>query len=242
MPFPFVAAATIGAGIINGLTGNSASKRQQQTAREQMQLERDKMALSDRQFAAKYGFDKAQAEFEIEKFNRTQGNAEQTQALAIQNQLNRAPIADKAQAMLLARLGATPTAFAPRDMTRGTGELSRRAADPMGDVMSAMSKAAAGYKSGDGGMDFSLHRALISKLANPKPTRTPDPGDYSYGPKGSYTPGASVNTNSPGTSGPPPAGGGGTWNGSGTPGDEDEALPAGGLFPRRTWSVREAYR
>ena len=209
------AAAQIGSAAIGALT-NSAAQRQQAN------MDRDRLAMSDRQFEAKYGFDKAQAESDMAMWNRKQENLEQGQALDIQNMLNRAPMMDRAQALLMARLGAAPVAFNPRDVSRGTAELNRKADDPFGGVMRTMSDAATKYRPGDGGMDFDLHRRLLAKLSNPTPTKMANPGTYRAG-KGYTPPVPGVAPVAPPAARPPVAVGSGgvAW------GDDDEDMPYG---------------
>ncbi len=98
------------------------------------------------------------------QFGRTTGDTEAQAAVRAQTQLNQSPIADKAQALILARMGVSPGVFQPRDITRGVSDLSRPSVAPGANVAATLQKAAAGYKPGQGGVDTSVLRSLIAKL------------------------------------------------------------------------------
>lgn len=98
------------------------------------------------------------------QFERTTGNTEAQAAVRAQTQLNAAPMADKAQALLLSRMGVAPGQFQGRDYTKGTSDLTRSAVAPSSGVTSAMQSAAAGYRPGDGGVDTSTMRMLLDKM------------------------------------------------------------------------------
>lgn len=98
------------------------------------------------------------------QFDRTTGDSEAQQAVRAQTQLNAAPIADKSQALLLARMGVTPGQFQGRDYTKGTSDLTRSPVAPSANVTSAMQAAAKGYKPGQGGVDTSVIKMLLEKM------------------------------------------------------------------------------
>lgn len=101
------------------------------------------------------------------EFERTQGQSESKDAVGAQNLLNRAPMADQAQYLLRARMGAAPTTFAPRDFTRGPMTPATMAAPATGgpqDRMAAGSTTAAGYKPGMGGVDTSVIQMLRDRM------------------------------------------------------------------------------
>lgn len=98
------------------------------------------------------------------QFDRTTGDTEAQAAVRAQTQLNAAPVADKAQALLLARMGVSPGQFQPRDYTKGTADLSRVSMAPGANVTSAMRTAAQGYRPGQGGVDTSAIRMLLAKM------------------------------------------------------------------------------
>lgn len=107
---------------------------------------------------------KADSAQSAEQYGRTTGDTEAQAAVRAKTQLNKAPIADKAQALVLARMGVAPGAFQPRDYTQGTANLSKSFTAPGADVATAMQHASQGYKPGQGGVDTSVIKALLAKL------------------------------------------------------------------------------
>lgn len=100
----------------------------------------------------------------VEQFDRTTGNSEAQQAVQAQTQLNRAPLADKAQALLLARMGVAPGQFQGRDYTKGTADLLRTPMTPGANVASTMQTAAQNYRPGQGGVDTSTLSWLLNRM------------------------------------------------------------------------------
>ena len=108
------------------------------------------------------------------EFERTQGltekkdrDANAATAVSTQNLLNRAPMADNAQYLLRARMGAAPTTFAPRDFTKGPISAQTMAAPATGgpqDAMAAGRTAAASYTPGAGGVDTSVLEMLKKRM------------------------------------------------------------------------------
>lgn len=102
-------------------------------------------ATSDAQFRA--GLAQRAREFE-----RTQGQREAQDAVRAESQLNRAPMADQAQALLMARMGVAPETFAPRDMTKGTDAFRAGSSGGPGNVTRGHQEAVRRYRPGDGGV------------------------------------------------------------------------------------------
>ena len=151
---------TIGRGI-----GGDMSNEQAQAALAQRKAEFDQTAVQRK------------AEYE-----RTTGNSEATAAANAEQAINRAPLADKAQYQLMARMGIAPTAFKPRDYTQGLSNIASTPTGGYGDVMDTMGGAAKSYTTGAGGINTSALSLLQNRmLANAKspampattPARTP---------------------------------------------------------------------
>lgn len=98
------------------------------------------------------------------QFERTTGDTEAQAAVRAQTQINAAPMADKAQALLLKRMGVTPGAFQPRDYTQGDSALRTPFTAPGQNVATQMQQNAQNYKAGDGGVDTSTVRMLLEKM------------------------------------------------------------------------------
>ncbi len=136
----------------------------QQAARDKAQQEQAGAALKEQQAAlAQQGGE----------FGRTTGDTEGQTAVGVQGQINRAPIADKAQALLLAHMGVSPGAFQPRDYTQGLSNIARPFTAPGAPVATAMQTAAANYTPGSGGVDTSTAQALLAKLKGSAGLSTP---------------------------------------------------------------------
>ena len=103
----------------------------------------------------------------VNRFARTQGQDELKTAANAQNLLNRAPMADNAQALLMARMGGAPTTFAPRDYTRAPMTAQTMAAPATGgpqDALASARTAAANYQPGQGGVDTSALEILKKRM------------------------------------------------------------------------------
>lgn len=98
------------------------------------------------------------------RFGRTQGNTEAQLAVQAETALNKAPTADKAQALLLARMGVAPERFQPRDITRGVDQFRQGPSGGVGNVQAASAKAAAGYRPGQGGVDTAALKLLKQRM------------------------------------------------------------------------------
>ena len=159
-----------------------------------LQLQRDRLAMDDREFAAKYGMDKSNAQLHIDEFNRTQGTNEGMLASGLQHNVDMAPLRDRASALLQARMSGAgaPVAFNPRDITRGTNDLSRTDVGGPAATMPAMQAAAAAYTPGSGGVTTDVQKALIARFLHPTPVAYHDPGTYTAG--GGYQPAPPVTT------------------------------------------------
>jgi hypothetical protein len=111
------------------------------------------------------------------RFARTQGNTDAQLAVQAETALNKAPTADKAQALLLSRMGVAPERFQPRDITRGVQQFRAGPTGGVGNVQAAAQKAAAGYKPGQGGVDTSALQLLKQRmLAGSTPAQPPTVG------------------------------------------------------------------
>jgi len=126
-------------------------------------------------------FDQTAAQRKAE-YERTTGNSEATSAANAEQAINRAPLADKAQYQLMARMGIAPTAFKPRDYTQGLSNIASTPTGGYGDVLDTMGGAAKSYTTGAGGINTSALSLLQNRmLANAKtpampattPARTP---------------------------------------------------------------------
>lgn len=117
-----------------------------------------------RQFDANLTQRQAEAATASGQFDRTTGNTEAQLAVQAQAGLNRAPVADKAQALLLSRMGVAPSTFQPRDYTKGTGDLLRNTPPPSAHVTQTMQQAANNYRPGDGGVNTSTTQWLLNRM------------------------------------------------------------------------------
>jgi hypothetical protein len=142
-----------------------------------MSNEQAQAALAQR----KAEFDQTSAQRKAE-YERTTGNSEATSAANAEQAINRAPLADKAQYQLMARMGIAPTAFKPRDYTQGLSNIASTPTGGYGDVLDTMGGAAKSYTTGAGGINTSALSLLQNRmLANAKspampattPARTP---------------------------------------------------------------------
>ena len=114
-----------------------------------------------------YKSDQAAQEEAKNRFARTQGQSELQTAANAQNLINRAPMADNAQALLMARMGSAPTTFAPRDFTKGPISAQSMAAPATGgpqDALAAARTAAGAYQPGQGGVDTSVLELLKKRM------------------------------------------------------------------------------
>lgn len=98
------------------------------------------------------------------EFARSQGDQEAQMAVRAESALNRAPLLDKSQALLLARMGAAPQSFHPRDYTRGTTAFYTPATGGYAPTVDATAAAARGYVPGQGGVDTTALAALKKKF------------------------------------------------------------------------------
>ena len=108
-------------------------------------------------------FDATAAQRKAE-YERTTGNSEATAAANAEQALNRAPLADKSQYQLMARMGVAPTAFKPRDYTQGLSNIASKPTGGYGDVMDTMAGAAKSYTPGAGNVDTSALALLKNRM------------------------------------------------------------------------------
>lgn len=121
----------------------------------------------------------AQAQQQEAEFNRTTADTEGMDAASLQKSLNNAPLRDKAQALMLARLGAPATPFQPRDLTHGnTAVMNGAASGGIAPTMNAVSQAAQAYTPGSGGVNTSTDQTLVNRFLNPQQTTSSIPGGY----------------------------------------------------------------
>lgn len=101
-----------------------------------------------------------------EQFNQTLQQRQRewgTQtAMDIQNRLNRAPVADKAQ--YLAMNAAPPMPFQPRDYTQGLNNIRGQAQGGAAAQLAANASASANYKAGMGGVDTETLKSLLARI------------------------------------------------------------------------------
>jgi len=169
-----------------------------------MSNEQAQAALAQR----KAEFDQTSAQKKAE-YERTTGNSEATAAANAEQALNRAPLADKSQYQLMARLGVAPTAFKPRDYTQGLSSIASKPTGGYGDVMDTMAGAAKSYTPGAGNVDTSA----LALLKNRMLTSAKSPAMTASMP--AATPAQTPVASSPAM--PSPAGGAGMSGGGGTP-------------------------
>lgn len=147
--------------------------------KQRVQMEKDRMNMSDAQFQATYGMTKSNAQTNIDQFNSSDAFNKGKQAIVAQGSLDQAPLRDQAQYMLKARMGAAPAAFNPRDITKGTGAFAAGASG--GPDLGAVQRAAASYTPGAGGVNTDVLKEQIDKWRNPTPIQFHDPGTYTAG-------------------------------------------------------------
>ena len=138
-----------------------------------MSNEQAQAALAQR----KAEFDQTAAQRKAE-YERTTGNSEATSAANAEQALNRAPLADKSQYQLMARMGVAPTAFKPRDYTQGLSNIASKPTGGYGDVMDTMAVAAKSYTPGAGNVDTAAiqllkNRMLVNAKSPAMPASTP---------------------------------------------------------------------
>lgn len=101
-------------------------------------------------------------------------------AIDVQNRLNRAPVADKAQ--YLAMSATPPMPFQPRDYTQGINNIRGQATGGAAEQMRANADAAANYKPGMGGVDTETLKTLLARMmggAAPTQSNGPPTGQQS---------------------------------------------------------------
>lgn len=110
-------------------------------------------------------FDQSQAQQQAQ-YARSISNAESQQAAQLQSLVNRAPMADKAQSLLMSRMSAAPTAFKPRDYTQGLSNIQpgQTASGGPADQMASAQTAAANYTPGSGGVNTDTYNLLLNRL------------------------------------------------------------------------------
>lgn len=157
-----------GSGLIEGyMSSQDRAKQLAELARQYDQNFKQRQSEYDRDLADR-GAARTQSQGQ---FDRTTGNTEAQLAVRAQTQLNAAPMADKAQSLLLSRMGVAPGAFKPRDYTQGTDELQRTSVAPGANVANAMQGAGASYREGDGGVDTSTTKWLLDRMRHSADSR-----------------------------------------------------------------------
>lgn len=111
---------------------------------------------------ADYASSEAARKQQADQFAKTYGLQANQQMLGIQNQLNRAPLADKGQ--YLALNAAAPTAFQPRDYTQGLDKLQGQSSGGPAAQLAANQITASNYKPGAGNVDTSTLKLLMQRL------------------------------------------------------------------------------
>ncbi len=134
------------------------------------------LAEQKAEFEAQLKQRQAEAAQSAGQYGRTTGDSEAQAAVRAQTQLNTAPIADKAQALILARMGVSPGAFKPRDYTQSLSGLAKPNTAPGAAVATTMQNAASSYKPGQGGVNTDVLKALIAKLTGSSGITPPSTG------------------------------------------------------------------
>ena len=188
-----VAAAGITAlgSAFNAVSGNKDRQRQREEERRQF----------DQTMAQRRAEQEAQQAMDRAKYMDERAGA----AANVQDRLNYAPMADRAAALMAARLGVSPEPWQPRDYTRGTMPGRGQARGGIDSVLQAERAANAAYRPGTGGINTDQLRAMMDRLKDD--TAVPmyrNPGTSSVS-AGGYT-----------------GGGGGGGGGARTP--EEEAM------------------
>jgi hypothetical protein len=114
-----------------------------------------------------YKTKQGEAEEDKNRYARDTATKEGQIAVGAQDRINRAPMADNAQALLMARMGGAPTTFAPRDFTRqGMSQATMQAPARGGpqDALASARTAAANYQPGQGGVDTSVLELLKKRM------------------------------------------------------------------------------
>lgn len=96
--------------------------------------------------------------------------------VGVEDRINAAPMRERANAMLMQRIGAPPPAFRPRDYTQGFGDIAagRGPSGGAAPAIDAASAAAAAWKpTGTGYGDTSVQRALLQRLGGLAGVSTP---------------------------------------------------------------------
>jgi len=190
--------------LMQGVSGNDLLKSAGSAIGGYMNNQQTQAALAQR----KAEFDQTAAQRKAE-YERTTGNSEATAAANAEQALNRAPLADKSQYQLMARLGVAPTAFKPRDYTQGLSNIASKPTGGYGDVMDTMAGAAKSYTPGAGNVNTSALSLLQNRmLANAKSPALPASMPAA-------TPAQTPVASSPAM--PSPAGGAGMSGGAGSP-------------------------
>lgn len=102
-----------------------------------------------------------------QQFDKTMGQRREefstTQLPGIQQRLDRAPLVDRGQYLMANR--AAPTAFKPRDFTRGgLGVMGQQATGGPAEQLAANAQAAANYRPGMGGVDTNTLELLKKRM------------------------------------------------------------------------------
>lgn len=160
-----------GEGIGGYLDYEQAGKTREEQARqfaETLKQRQAEAAMAAGQFDRNFAEDTRRADRSFledqTRFGRTQGNEEAQLNVQAQTALNKAPMADKAQALLLSRMGAAPTAFKPRDWTAKLSNIEGEATGGPADSLAAGQRAAAAYTPGAGGVDTSALKLLQQRM------------------------------------------------------------------------------
>ena len=113
---------------------------------------------------ADYSQNEAKLKQAQDQFNKTYSLQNNAQTLAVQKQLDRAPIVDKAQYGI--ENAAAPTPFQPRDYTQAAG-FTGLATPPTGGPaaqLAANNAASAKYTPGAGGVDTDTMKLILQRL------------------------------------------------------------------------------
>lgn len=164
-PQGWAIAADVGGKVLGGIAGGQkaredARERARQLAEEQRQFNAN-LGENQRQFNAGYG----QKTFDQ---NLNANTAYGDRAQSVNRELETLPMRDKAQALLMQRMGAPAQQTTARSLAGGGTDALRGGGQPqMPYDLNAFKAQAEAYKPGDGGMSGDVQRQLLARYMAP---------------------------------------------------------------------------
>ena len=155
----------VGGKIIGGIAGARQAKEDAKQRARELAMQQQNFAANlgenQRQFNAQYG----QKAFDQ---NLNANTAYGDRAQAVNRELETLPMRDKAQALLLQRMGAPAQQTTARSFSGGAGTDALRggALPQMPYDLNAFKAQAEAYKPGDGGMSGDVQRQLLARYMN----------------------------------------------------------------------------